>query len=324
MRLKTYTSYSIQDAMKQIRAEMGEDAIIISTQSNPQTHHVSVTAAIEDDVSFIKDKSVPNDSAPEETQKEETSPLEFVESAIKFHGVSDQLLSTILHNYSLSSDDNKTLRLQETIQNIFSFNAVEDSFTDSSSLLMVGMPGAGKTVSTVKLAANAKRLLHAPRIVSTDFVKPVASDEMRRYISLLKLDLFTAKTPDEIVNIRTNSIVKKPMIIDSFGINPFDASSLQALKDFSEASNAEPILVLPAGGDVMESVDIARAFQTIGCKRLLGVKLDMSKRIGNLLEVSYQCDYQLCNFGYSRFVSEGFEKGSPQFVANKLLGSRET
>ncbi|MEJ2120804.1 MAG: hypothetical protein P8Z76_08860 [Alphaproteobacteria bacterium] len=47
MRLKTFTAASMGEAMEHVRQTLGEDAVIISSQTLPATGDVWVTAAID-------------------------------------------------------------------------------------------------------------------------------------------------------------------------------------------------------------------------------------------------------------------------------------
>ncbi len=48
MRLKTFTAPTMAKAMDQVRRELGEDAIIVSTRSGTGGRGVSITAALEE------------------------------------------------------------------------------------------------------------------------------------------------------------------------------------------------------------------------------------------------------------------------------------
>ena len=47
MRLKTFIAPTMQEAMRMVRAEMGEEAVIVSTLQNPKQGGVRITAALE-------------------------------------------------------------------------------------------------------------------------------------------------------------------------------------------------------------------------------------------------------------------------------------
>ncbi len=46
MRLKSFSAASMAEAMKQVRQELGDDAIIVSTQGGDAADSVRVTAAV--------------------------------------------------------------------------------------------------------------------------------------------------------------------------------------------------------------------------------------------------------------------------------------
>ena len=59
MRLKTFTAPTLADAMELVRRDMGEDAIIVSTQQGSDALTCRVTAAIED--TLEAEESIPTE-----------------------------------------------------------------------------------------------------------------------------------------------------------------------------------------------------------------------------------------------------------------------
>lgn len=307
MRLKTFTAPTIHEVMKQIREQLGENAVIVSTQSLKKGKAVRVTAAVDPDDPEIKTTEVIDDC----------SSVDKVKQVLDYHQVSQSLKDEIVSDLSLRSNNDLVSSLSISIEKILHFDTL--TFNEDENIMLVGMPGAGKTMTAIKLATRAKMMKCPIRVVSTDFVRPCSIDEMKSFTRLLKLDLFTAKTPEELENIQEQNVINKPLIIDTPGINPFQDSDLSNIKALAESVASKMVLVLPAGVDPAESLEIADAFKTIGCQYVIGSKMDLAHRLGNLMEVIYQAGYGLTDFGVSRHPVEGLEIATPQFLAKLML-----
>ena len=48
------------------------------------------------------------------------------------------------------------------------------------------------------------------------------------------------------------------------------------------------VAVLPAGGDALETADIAAAFASLGATRMIATRLDIARRYGGLLAAASQ------------------------------------
>ena len=111
------------------------------------------------------------------------------------------------------------------------------------------------------------------------------------------------------------------MLIDTSGINPFQGREVAALAELLRASRAEPVLVLPAGLDGEDSVEIAANFAAIGARRLMVSKLDTTRRLGSILAAA---DIGLAFAGASvgREIGPGTTPLSAAGLARVLLHAR--
>ena len=114
------------------------------------------------------------------------------------------------------------------------------------------------------------------------------------------------------------------MVVDTAGVNPFLPQDIHYLQEVKRSIiGIEPIVVLPAGMDAVESADIAHVFLSLGCKRLVPTHLDMSRRMGNILYAAQQTALSLADGGMSPYVSEGFCALDPVILAQLMLHRQE-
>jgi flagellar biosynthesis protein FlhF len=156
-------------------------------------------------------------------------------------------------------------------------------------ILFAGPPGAGKTLAAAKLAARAVLAGTAVRLISTDAHSAGALEQLKAFTRPLGIEV---EGVDGAIGLAT-LLVNKPatpqslVIIDTQGINPFERPELTSLGAQIVAVRADPVLVLPAGGDARESAELAEAFAQVGCSRLLATRVDLARRLGGLLAAAH-------------------------------------
>ena len=153
----------------------------------------------------------------------------------------------------------------------------------SRPLALVGPPGAGKTASLVRLAAQARIAGLAARIFTTDGGRAGAVNQLEALLQPLQLAPSVVDGPAALARAIGTCAGDMPALIDTSGINPFQARELAGLAELLRSAGAEPVLVLPAGLDPEDSIEIAANFAAVGARRLIATKLDASRRLGSIL-----------------------------------------
>jgi flagellar biosynthesis protein FlhF len=93
-------------------------------------------------------------------------------------------------------------------------------------------------------------------------------------------------------------------IIDTAGSCPFSGAEMRALEDLIEAADAEPVLVLAAGGDAAEAGETAAAFARLGCRRMIATRIDVSRRFGGLVAAAAGGRLALAGVGIGPHAAE--------------------
>ncbi|MBT4769949.1 MAG: hypothetical protein HOO00_05420 [Rhodospirillaceae bacterium] len=285
MRLKSFTSENMGMAMKMVRDQLGPEAIIVSTRRGPGGKGVRITAAIEKDdilesppASFAVTDTGKNNYGRERENLEPGS----LESALKHHGIPEKLVHRLTETAEVLSQGNMTMALAAALDETFRFSPIFET-TLKRPLMLVGAPGCGKTVSIAKIATQA-RLKNMPvQVVTIDTFRAGGVEQLRAFMRILKISLQVAQNPDELKSCLAQSNGAALTLIDSAGTNPFISQEMDELKSNIDASNAEPVLVMSAGGDAMESAETSEAFSNLGVSRMLVTRLDLTRRLGGLL-----------------------------------------
>ncbi len=332
MRLKTFQAKTMSDAMRQIKETLGEDAIIVSSRDEPGGG-VRVTAAVEQ-VNAEADK--PQDflrketpaPAPQGSDEIEDPDLiaERVTDTLLRHrvpaSVNDKILTTLMSLPAGNTQDT----LSRALAKIFGFRDLAPAGKNGGApLMLVGPPGAGKTLMTAKLTARQVMEGHAPAVFTTDTARAGGVEQLKAFMDIMNIPLRVAPTADELRAQLADIPASQQVIIDTGGLNPFDAQEMKELARMMAVRKMDTALVLPAGTDAEESAEIAMLFEVLGVSRLIPTRLDFARRMGGLLSAAERAALTFACASHTPQVANGIMPMSADALAALLLrGSPKT
>jgi flagellar biosynthesis protein FlhF len=322
MRLRNFSAATMDEAMRRVRQELGEDAIILSTRRDGK-HGVLVTAGLEDEP--LAAEEVAADEAPSaELPRADSNALEGLDriaARLEFNSVPAAIADRLLNAAAELSTENPTLALAAALDAQFAFAPLIDDVPERP-LLFVGPPGVGKTSSLAKLAIRARLAGVAVGAVTCDMLRAGAEAQLATYTSRLDIPAYRARDGQALARALASLPVEGLRLIDSAGSNPQSETDLADAASLAAIGNAEPILVLAAGGDPAETADQARIYARLGARRLIVTKLDTVRRLGGLLAAAAAGGLALCEFGLSPQISDGLVPMNPVSLARLLMGER--
>jgi flagellar biosynthesis protein FlhF len=306
MRLRTFTAKTMPDAMALVREHLGVDAIILSTQRSGAG--VVVTAGLDQD-----------DEAPSALHAEpELDPIEMLHETLAAHGTPARLVEKLLAAATELAALEPLQALAGSLEKTLNFAPLVLR-RGAKPLIMVGPPGAGKTVTIAKLATRAVLASRAVRIISSDTIRAGGIAQLEAFTRLLGIDLHRADSERDMERHALAATAEEIVLIDSGGINPYSAGDRRELGELIAAAQAEPIFVLPAGGDVFDTIEMAQAFRQLGAARMLVTRLDMVHRLGSVLGAAEASSLGFCGAGSSSDVAKGLTPLNPIALARLLL-----
>jgi flagellar biosynthesis protein FlhF len=286
MRLKLYRAPAMAQAMARVRAELGEDALILATRRVGDG--VEVTAALEPD------------DAPTPLAAPDPARL----ASLDFHGVRAPLHAALQHG-----------DLETALAAALPFSALPLA---EQPLLLVGPPGVGKTLTVARLATRLVMAGTRPLVITADGQRAGATEQLAAFTKLLGIRLLVACHPVTISRAVTYRQNAAPVLIDSPGCDPFDAAQLDELAALAAAAGATMVPVLPAGLDAAESTDLAHAFATSGARLLVATRLDLTHRLGGILAAA-SAGLALTEAGIGPGAADGLQPITPAWLAARLL-----
>lgn len=295
MRLKLYRAADTAEAMARVREELGPDALILS--SRRVQGGVEITAALE------------HEPAPPPPPRPEPEPVALDperQRAFAWHNIPAGLarrlgagplpfaLSTVLHFERLAFAPG------------------------SSPLLLVGPPGAGKTLSAARLATRLVMAGTTPLVITADGKRAGAAEQLAAFTRLLGLQLLVASSPSALAKALARRRNGEPVLIDSPGSDPFEEEQREEIAALAATAGAEIGVVLPAGLDTAEATDLAGAYAACGARKLLATRLDLSRRIGAVLTAA-GAGLALSEAGIGPGAADGMIPLTPDLLATRLM-----
>ncbi len=288
MRLKLYRAADNAAAIAQVRADLGADALILS--SRRIQGGVEVTAALERD----------DEPAPPPALDPRRA------TALGWHGVPAGLARR-LEAGPLAFALSAVLRFEKLVLR-----------EAAPPLLVVGPPGAGKTLTVARLAARLVMAGTAPLVVTADGKRAGAAEQLAAFTRLLGLQLLVASAPAALSRALARREAGAPVLIDMPGSDPFDPAQRDEIAALASIAGGTLAVVLPAGLDVGEASDLAGAYATCGARLLAATRLDLARRIGGVLAAA-GAGLALAEAGIGPGAADGMVPMTPDLLATRLM-----
>lgn len=316
MRLKSYNAPTMAEAMRMVREELGDDAIIVSTQRSSDGQGVRITAALEDPAD--------DDAIASALSGKNTTPFaEKVRDALAYHGAPARLIEKMVQAATAVEVGSPTMACATALEDHFDFAPLPERKSPRP-FMLVGPPGSGKTITTSKLAARARLAGRPVGVITADTIRAGAIEQLQAFTSILEVELRQVRGPDQL-GLAVNEMMNRYdlVFIDSPGLNPFSQHDMDYLKNLVNAADVEPILVLAAGGDASEAADIGEAFGASGATRLLATRLDMTRRLGAILAAADAGQLMFSEVSLNPHVATGLCAVNPVSMARLILPPEE-
>lgn len=308
MRLKSIIAPTMAEAMRQVRSQCGEEAVIVSTRETKG--EVLLMVAVPRD-------EPPAPAVPLPAVVDENDPVDTIADSLAWHGVPNALIGRITQAAEDSSCTDATGMLAAALPRVLRFGRLPRN-GNTPPLLLAGPPGAGKSVSIAKLAIRAARDGLRPAVVTLDGDRAGALAQLGTFCAAIGVDLQQA---DGDAGLRDSLIAANgcaPILIDTPGCDPYAPADIVGLARRAAAASAMPVLTLPCGMDPAEAADIAAIFREAGAAHLIATRLDIARRLGGLLAAAAG-GLALVEAGASRRVADPLAPLDPLSLARRLL-----
>ena len=353
MRIKKFTANNYADALDQVKQELGDEALIMSTRSiKPNmllsgrnvASKVEITAAVEfneptpvvsmedelhsKDESGLDMKSLIFNLLSEKGQAQTLGlkPNQFeTYSLLVENGLDESFASKLLKKIKGNSDgkpEKEKLQVMRLMKKVIPFEGGIKLRPDGPKLVaFVGPTGVGKTTTIAKVAADyAIRKNKKVALVSLDTYRLGAVDQLQIYGDIMNLPVEVAGEKQAFCEIVHRNRDKDLILIDTTGRSHRDQDYSHQLKEiFAAAGEVEVHLVLSVTSQEKIFSSIFQQFEPVGVDRVIFTKLDEGLSFGHLFNFSVRNRVPLSYFTIGQSVPEDLEIAVPDKVISLIF-----
>ncbi len=329
MKIKTFRAKSFREALAQVKKEMGEDAVILSTEEmKGLPPAVTVEAAVDYEIQEVTAprRPVPSPAAPalrpppepappaesagirqlqraiSEVRSEVGTIREFLETARAESGAAPlsagkRDVLRFLKGRGVREEFARNLcgkadNLREIPRAMLEEVAVREGGPESEgrAVMLIGPTGVGKTTTVAKLAAAATREGKRAAIVSLDSYRIGAIEQIRIYSKIMGVPLEIAPDAREVKACVARHADKDVVFIDTTGRNPMGGKFLSELSPVYESGvPVETHLLISATCDHDFLEEAWKSYARLPVDFVGVTKVDEAVRYGALYNVAALC-----------------------------------
>jgi flagellar biosynthesis protein FlhF len=330
MHLKRYRRETVQEALRAVREDLGPDALVLSTRIVPASgvrgwwgaRQVEITAAT-DRSPLSDDRHVTGrtDVARAQTlaNRDARRAVDEITARLRATGLDDALAREVAEAHPPARRRGATLRsLRTTIAEQFASLAAADT-AYAPIEVFVGPPGAGKTTTIAKIAAQ-ERVRKGTRLalMSADGFRVGAVEQLRTYADVLGAPFRAARTPAELASALDSS--RRPLLLDTPGRSPSDSGSRELFELLADRPDVRTHLVLPAGTSRDAARRLLDRFAHARPTRLVITKLDEAESIAPMVALLRDRELPISYVGTGQNVPEDLERATAPALAAWVTG----
>jgi flagellar biosynthesis protein FlhF len=377
MHLKRYRSTTVREALAQARAELGPEALVLSTRLVPLRgvrgwlggREVELTAAHDSPVSGSRPSARPADisadfgpggqalrlgtpdlvetlsrltgldaavlrggmaaagddyeddgyAAPVPTPKTKDAGIEAVIGRLCATGLHRDFAERIAAGLPKLQRRNGSLAALErsVATELAPFASGEEPYAAVE--VFVGPPGAGKTTTIAKIAAQERASRGAKlHLLAADGFRVGAVEQLRIYADIIGSSFDVARTPAEIE--RSILTTRGTILVDTAGRSVRDPRAQEVVSMLAGLPGVRTHLVVPAGSSVR---DFNRVLDHYGDKmpnRVVLTRVDEADSVSPLMHILHERDLKISYLGTGQRVPEDLERATPARLAAHVLG----
>jgi flagellar biosynthesis protein FlhF len=325
MHLKRYKRKTVQEALRAVREDLGPQALVLSTRMVPAQGVRGWLGARAVEVTAAADRLPMSEDRHLETRGETRKPVsaqrveEGIAARLEATGIDPEFARDVARAQSSNGRRGVSVEaLRRTLtERLASLVADDTSYAPVE--VFVGPPGAGKTTTVAKIAAqerarNGKRL----GLVAADGYRVGAVEQLRLYASILGAPLMVARDPSELDELLDEA--RRPLLLDTAGRSPNDSASRAMLRVLTGRTDVRTHLVLAASTPVDLARRIFDRFEDARPSRVVLTKLDEAESLAALLPVLRERQLPISYLCTGQNVPEDMERATAPAIAAWVSG----
>jgi len=315
------------EALREVRAVLGPDAIILETFESGGGM-LTVVAAND------AEAKSPGDELKEEGRQLASltrtlagneraggrADLGALAAALAAQGVDGVIAAALVRATAASIVDGEPLgaSLARTFAALPAPHAAEAARVQ----LLLGPPGDGKTSALVKLAGRARRADRPVLLVSTDTTRVGAARELAAYGRVLGASCKRATTPQALAAILAGTPAATAVFVDTAGATPGQSAELTALGALVAAAgpSARRLLVASAATGARAALALCEAYAPLAPTAAIVTKCDGGPP-GPLLALFWRRGLAVSHLARGRLLPDDIDVATPDRLARSVLAA---
>ncbi|ODS53928.1 MAG: hypothetical protein ABS36_12045 [Acidobacteria bacterium SCN 69-37] len=337
MHVKRVYRPTVREALAEVRAQLGPDALVLSTELVPApgwrgwlgTRVVRLTAAAERPEPLVETPpstpiETPDLSAPRTpvTSRRHRSPDDSARAGVTARLVAAGLPASLAEAVTARLTDaecrggsDRALRraLSAELEPLSGAPADYERCE-----IFVGPPGVGKTTTIAKIAAQERvRHRRALNLVSADGFRAGAIEQLRSYAEVLAVPFRAARSAEELQAALTHA--RNPILVDTPGRSAADGEATRMFEVLCQRRHVRTHLVLAADTSAPVARRVFDRYAPLAPARVVITKLDECESVTPLLSVVREQGLPVSYLTTGQRIPDDLWRATPASLAAALL-----
>jgi flagellar biosynthesis protein FlhF len=153
-------------------------------------------------------------------------------------------------------------------------------------IIIIGPTGAGKTTTVAKLAANFYFAKREVVLITIDFFKLSAKEQLQEYGRILKIPTLVAYNKSDVereLALRADGV--DIIIVDTIGNSPKETARIGDMQDTLSGcgKNAQTFLVIPASMKTRDIIELMKQYEPFSYSSVIVTKIDETSNTGSII-----------------------------------------
>ena len=324
MYLKRYRRPTVQDALRAASAELGPEAVVLSTELVAAQgwrgwvglREVLMTASVDRPVSVDRPSKIGLGESPT------TGQVPPITDSLVARLVASGLERALAESVTSAIPERDRRYVSDAVMcralagELTSLTAVDDSYERAE--VFIGPPGVGKTTTIAKIAARERagrgRTLG---MVAADGFRAGAVEQLRLYATIIGAPFRVARTTEELEKALTAG--RQTLLVDTAGRSPRDPGVRDLLRVIKGRPRVRTHLVMAADTSPASARRIFDAYEDARPDRLILTKLDEAESLVPLLSVLRDRQIPISYMCAGQRVPEDLVCATPSLLAEAVL-----
>lgn len=321
MHLKRYRMPTVQEALAKVRADLGPQALVLSTRMVPRRGPAGWLGGREVEVTAAADRPSVSESRPASAARNVAPPADHeIVARLLAAGLDSELANQVFAAVPRSARRAASIpTLRAALGQCLNGTAAgREAFAPVE--VFVGPPGAGKTTTIAKIAAQ-ERARYGRRLglVAADGYRVGAVEQLRLYADIIGTSFRVVRAPAEMEQVFATPS-PYPVLVDTAGRSPHDRAARAIFDLVSGRRNVRTHLVIPAA---TRPGDLDRALESFGQARpdrVVLTRLDECESPVSLIASLRERQMPVSYLGTGQRVPEDLARATAPVLAACMLG----